>query len=69
MTFKYLSSKTKRPKDPRRAFIEKNRYGKSWPTQRARALKRDKFTCQKCGYVGKQKKAKNGITGTPKKRS
>ena len=29
-------------------------YGSNWRTQRERALKRDKFTCQRCGVTRKQ---------------
>lgn len=59
MSFKHFG-RARRPKDARRAVIEKKGYGKYWPKQRARALKRDNYTCQKCGYKGKRKKAKNG---------
>lgn len=35
--------------------MEKVGYGPNWPKQRARALKRDDYTCQKCGHKGKKK--------------
>lgn len=39
-------------KDPRRLFVDRHGYGKSWPSQRKKALERDEYTCQKCGHVG-----------------
>lgn len=45
----------KRWKDPRRGIIEAKGYGKNWPKQRAAALKRDNYTCTRCGYVGKKR--------------
>ena len=39
-------------RDPRRVFIEKHGYGDNWWEARARALKRDNHTCQRCGFHG-----------------
>jgi len=55
---KTLSKMTwKRPrkfKDGRRAVVERLGYGENWPRQRARALRRDGYTCKKCGHVGRK---------------
>jgi 5-methylcytosine-specific restriction endonuclease McrA len=48
------SSRTMRVRDPRRKLVEKLGYGENWPNQRLKALRRDDFTCQKCGHEGKQ---------------
>lgn len=58
--FKHFGRKSGRPKDPRRLLIQQKGYGQDWPKQRAGALKRDNYTCQYCGYVGKQKRDKSG---------
>ena len=54
MTFNYIH-KTVRPRDARRIIITRKGYGENWPRQRAAALKRDKYTCVKCGHVGYKK--------------
>ncbi len=59
---KPLGSKqtTRKLKHPGRSFVEKNGYGKDWPKQRAKALKRDNYCCVYCGAVGFRKKDKRG---------
>lgn len=47
--------KQRKHKSAGRQYIERNGYGKNWPAQRARALKRDDYTCQFCGAVGRKK--------------
>lgn len=54
MTFKTFGRRSPRPSDPRRYIINQIGYGKSWPKQRLKALERDDYTCQKCGYKGKR---------------
>ena len=58
--FVHFGKTSPRPKDPRRLVIHEKGYGKNWPAARKAALERDNYTCQFCGYVGKQKLAKNG---------
>lgn len=48
-------NRKKKPKDARRRVIEKDGYGPNWYAQRARALKRDEYTCQHCGKKGIKK--------------
>lgn len=49
--WKYLSQ-NRRPKDPRRIVVERQRYGPNWIKQKKACLERDSMTCQKCGHVG-----------------
>jgi 5-methylcytosine-specific restriction endonuclease McrA len=53
-SFKYFGRSPNRPRDPRRLVIRRKGYGKNWPKQRKRALERDNYTCQKCGYKGRK---------------
>lgn len=52
-SFKHFGRK-RQPKDARRLIIQQKGYGEDWYRQRAKALKRDKYACQKCGYESKR---------------
>jgi len=54
MGFNYFGRKNT-PKDARRIIIQRKGYGDNWYKQRAKALKRDDYTCQKCGKKGVKK--------------
>lgn len=50
-----------KPRHPGRVYVEKNGYGPGWQQAKFEALKRDDFTCQKCGKKGKR--VKHRVTG------
>jgi 5-methylcytosine-specific restriction endonuclease McrA len=52
--FKYFKT-PKVPKSLKRQIVLKEGYGKNWYSQKKKALARDRFTCQKCGYRGYKK--------------
>jgi 5-methylcytosine-specific restriction endonuclease McrA len=60
-TLAYMNWKpAKKFKDSRRAIVEKVGYGPNWRKQRAVALKRDNYTCVKCGHKGMRSVSKYG---------
>ena len=48
MSFVRLTRR-RRPRTPGGVAVARDGYGPNWKTQRAKALIRDNYTCQKCG--------------------
>lgn len=54
MSFKYLTRTAGRPRDARRVIIVRKGYGPNWHAAKKACLERDRYTCQKCGHVGRR---------------